>query len=453
MNLTGVLLTDFVSNIRQKKLFIQGDYLLIGVSGGVDSLVLCELCSRAGYNFEMAHANFQLRNDESERDERFVRGLAKKYNVPIHVKRFDTSILATNRKTSVQETARTERYQWFNEILTALTNENIKHQKKYILTAHHLDDNIETMLMHFFRGTGIHGLRGMLPKQSNVIRPLLSFRKNAILTFAREQQLEWVEDSSNAEEKYSRNYFRNKLLPLVRNIYQEVDQNLALNLDRMYETEIIYNEAIALHKKKLVEENGNEIYLPVEKLKAISPLNTVLHEIISPYGFTAHQTDDVKHLLTSETGRYVESSTHRIFKNRKRLVIAPKEIKDASVILIEKEQHQQLFSGGKIVIESHNRVHEIPQEPGIAMIDKRFIVFPLILRKWKAGDYFYPLGMNKKKKLARFLIDIKLSKTDKEKIWVLETESKILWVVGKRIDDRFKISDSTKNIVQFQYTP
>ena len=447
MSRTGNLETDFKLFINLQKLFASGDLLLLAVSGGVDSVVLCHLCNQEGIHFQMAHANFQLRNEESNRDEQFVRSLAVKYNVPVHVKKFDTKKIAEQHKSSIQETARSERYRWFNEIIAAIHLD--KPAKKYIVTAHHLDDNIETMMMHFFRGTGIHGLRGMLPRQGNIIRPLLPFRKIQLVNYAKDQNLEWVDDSSNLEDKYTRNYFRNRLLPAIREVYKDVDHNLAANLLRMQETETLFNEAIALHKKKIVEEKENEVYLLLEKLKLLSTARTFLHEIISPYGFSSAQTDDVLHLLNSETGRFVDSSTHRIFRNRARLVITPKETAAAAHIVIE-NMGAVNFPLGCLRIECVGKVNPVSTNASIALLDAKLIDFPLLLRRWKPGDYFYPLGMRKKKKIARFLIDLKLSKSEKEKVWVIEMDQKILWVVGFRIDERFKISEKTENVLQFE---
>ena len=447
---TGDLLSQFKSYVNQKKLFGKDDLLLLGVSGGVDSVVLCELCYLAGFIFQIAHANFQLRGEESDRDEKFVRTLAARYEVPIHVKKISTVTIAERQKTGIQETARAERYKWFCEILTEITIN--KNSKKLIVTAHHLDDNIETMMMHFFRGSGIHGLRGILPRHGNIVRPLLSFRKTEVIKFAADNNLQWVEDSSNAEDKYTRNYFRNQLLPALRQVYKEVDQNLASNLIRLQETEILFNEAIALYRKKIIEEKGNEVYLLVEKLKIMPAAKTFIHEVISFYGFTAAQTDDVLQLLNSETGRYVESGKYRIFRSRRRLVIAPKESSLADHVLIENSASDVSFPSGTIKSEAIRKPKDITDDLFVALLDEKLISFPLLLRRWKPGDYFYPLGMKKKKKIARLLIDLKLSKTDKEKVWVIEMDKKILWVVGYRIDERFKISDNTEKVVKLTFS-
>ena len=460
-----VLLEAFKSYIKTKNLFQPKDKLLLAVSGGVDSVVLCELCKQAGYNFVIAHCNFQLRGAESERDENFVKALAEKYAVEIFIKKFDTEKYATENKLSIQVAARELRYNWFSELMgnkqfaignrqnqEELTTEATNSQfpiPNYLLTAHHANDNIETLLMNFFKGTGINGMHGILPKQGNIIRPLLFAKKEDISAFAKENNLDFVEDSSNASDKYTRNYFRNQLIPDLKKVFPQVEENLLHNIERFTEIETVYNEAIHLAKQKLLEPKGNEIHLPVLKLLKVKPVNTILYEIIKDYGFTAHQTTDVVALLKSESGKYVQSATHRAIKNRNWLIIAPNKTLEAENILIEKGDRQLEFQHGEITVELFSTQNvKLKTQNNIAQLDAKEIKFPLLLRKWMPGDYFYPLGMQKKKKLKKFLIDQKLSITQKEKTWVIEMDKKIIWVVGLRIDDRFKINDNTKEIFQ-----
>lgn len=470
------LLQRFQQYILQHQLFAPKDTLLLAVSGGVDSVVLCELCKQSGYNFIIAHCNFNLRGAESERDAAFVQQLAATYNVPFLIKSFDTSGYAAGRKLSIQEAARELRYNWFEEIIgqwsmvngqsptgpspLATSLQPIHHSPFTILhlaTAHHLDDNIETMLMHFFRGTGIHGLRGMLPKQGHIVRPLLFARKQELKQLAEDNKLSWVEDSSNAQDKYTRNYFRHQLIPLVQKIYPEAENNLTANLKRFADMETLYQQAIAVHKNKLLEyKQHNEVHIPVLKLLKSTPLHTIVYEIIKDYGFSSAQTEEVVNLLHSESGRYVQSATHRIIKNRRWLIIAPAKSEQAQTLVIDSDERKIVFEEGNLTFDQLSidnrqspsdrviRAGAIGNDPMTAILDLKEIQFPLILRKWKKGDYFYPLGLNKKKKLARFFIDQKLSLTDKEKVWVLESNKKIIWVVGLRIDDRFKITGNTK---------
>ena len=468
------LLQCFREFISKENLFSSKDTLLLAVSGGIDSVVLCELCQQAGYDFIIAHCNFQLRGQESERDEHFVGGLAEKYGKPLLVKKFDTAQYAAANKVSIQVAARELRYTWFFDLLdreaSGVSREasdvsretpDVRHQTSdisshvsrltsHVVTAHHLDDNIETMLMNFFKGSGIAGLRGMLPKQGKIVRPLLFAAKETIQQFSEAHQLEWVEDSSNQSDKYTRNYFRNQLIPLVKNSFPEAAQNLAGNLQRFRDIEILYHQSVDLHKKKLLEYKGNEVHIPVLKLQKTVPLLSVVYEIIKEYNFTADQSAEVVGLLESETGRYIQSATHRIIKNRQWLIIAPVKNKEAANILIEMPGKLEFEMGNLELDLMPDLQAKIPTVATVAFLDAGKIKFPLLLRRWKTGDYFYPLGMRKKKKLSRFFIDQKLSKTDKEKVWVLEMDKKIIWIIGHRIDDRFKITDATKQVLQIK---
>jgi tRNA(Ile)-lysidine synthase len=461
------LLSEFKDYIKKENLFQPKDKLLLAVSGGVDSVVLCELCKQAGYDFAIAHCNFQLRGAESERDEQFVRSLSEKYGVEVLVEKFDTQKHADEYKVGIQEAARFLRYNWFLKICAEQTfgdtfNNpsagpgwhtiigNIKH-RVYVVTAHHANDSVETLLMNFFKGTGIKGLQGILPRHELLVylrRPLLFAKKDELVTFANDHNLSFVEDSSNILNKYTRNYFRNELIPGVKKVFPQAEDNLIDNLKRFREIDILYQQAIQLHKKKLLEIKSNEVHIPVLKLLQAVPLATVLYEIIKDYDFTSHQTDEIINLLKSETGKYIESPTHRIFKNRKWLIIAPLLASEAENILIEESDKSINFESGMLSIERPLTFNLQPSNI-VAQLDAAEIKFPLLLRKWKQGDYFYPLGMQKKKKLSRFFIDQKLSLTQKENVWVIESNKKILWVVGMRIDDRFKITSSTKNILQF----
>jgi tRNA(Ile)-lysidine synthase len=420
------------------------DRLLLAVSGGLDSVVLVACCAMTGLDFGIAHANFQLRGAESERDESFVRQLAHKYDKPFFIKKFDTRKYAENEKCSIQVAARNLRYDWFKTFI-----ENEPELFQFLLTAHQLDDNIETMLMHFFRGTGISGLTGMPEKNQSLIRPLLSIPRSRLKEFAVAQNLDWVEDSSNASDDYTRNYFRNQLIPSLTTVFPDLRQNLEKNLHRFSEVAILYHQVIGSYKKKLLKPDGAEFHMPILLLKKTIPLRTILFEIIADFHFTPAQTDEVIRLMDSSNGKFISSSSHRIIKNRRWMIIAPLENASVSHIIVEQNETRVIYPEGKLLLR-HLTIREsetFPKETGTGCLDAGKIKFPLILRKWKAGDYFYPLGMKKKKKLARFFIDQKLSKTAKEKVWVLLMDSQIIWVVGHRIDDRFCIRPSTSKIL------
>lgn len=481
------LLNRFIDNIQNENLFQKKDRLLLAVSGGVDSVVLCELCKQAGFYFEIAHCNFQLRGEESSRDEVFAQSLGEKYGTKVFIKKFDTKSYAEVNKISIQVAARELRYKWFDDQVSgmryevsgvsnepsamshqpsAISNEpsaltsNIVHRTSYLLTAHHANDNIETLLMNFFKGTGIKGLRGILPKQEKIIRPLLFATKEEIILFARENNLSFVEDSSNTSDKYTRNYFRNQLIPSLQKVFPQAEENLMDNIERFKDIDMLYQQGLELHKKKLLEYRGNEVHISVLKLLKAKHLRTIIYEIIKEYGFSAHQTEEALHLLKSESGKYISSATHKIIKNRKWIIIAPHNTQQAAIILIDENDKNIFFEDGLLEIKRFEK-NDTPlsKESSIATIDAGNIRYPLLLRKWKQGDYFYPLGMQNlpagrpgKKKLSRFFIDQKLSLAEKEKIWVIESNKRIIWVVGKRIDDRFKITSRTTDILKIWFS-
>jgi tRNA(Ile)-lysidine synthase len=437
------LLQSFQQYIQQHHLFNPKDKLLLAVSGGVDSVVLCEWCKQAGYDFGIAHCNFQLRGEDSTRDELFVQQLAKKYDAVFYSISFDTAAIAAKEKKSIEAAARDLRYNWFEKL-------RAENGYSFIVTAHHADDNIETVLMNFFRGTGIKGLHGIPPRRNKIVRPLLFATKNELADFAAKNKLAFVTDYTNSENEFTRNYFRNELIPGVKKVFPAAAENILKNITRFGEAELLYQQAIALHKTKLLEQKGNEIHIPVLKLQKSTPLATIVYEIIRHYNFTAHQTEEVIALLQSESGKYVQSATHRVIKNRKWLIISPNQATEAQHILIEDEGVYQYAEGGLEVKKMFNVQFSILNNQLVAQLNSNDIKFPLLLRQWKPGDYFYPLGMQKKKKLSRFFTDQKLSVTQKEKVWVLESNKKILWVMGMRIDDRFKVTAATKNILHIE---
>jgi len=421
---------------------------LIAFSGGLDSVVLAHLMQQSEANCRLAHCNFQLRGTESKRDEAFVQQYAASLNLPLSVIHFDTDNYAKEHKLSIQEAARNLRYNWFKTIKD-------EHAIQWLLTAHHADDNIETVLMHFFRGTGIKGLTGIpfLQKEQSIIRPLLPFHKAELAEYAAENNLGYVEDSSNKKEEYTRNFFRLNLIPQIKNIYPQVEENILQNIQRFTEANMVYETVINFHKKKLLTFKGNEVHIPVLLLKKMQPLSANTWEIIKDYGFQAAQTDEVIKLMDAHTGSYILSGSHRIILNRKWLLIVPNNQQEAIHIQIEEQDNIIHFSKGQIFIDKivAHANYNVPTDANVACIDAKEVKYPLLLRPWKQGDYFYPLGMTKKKKLSRFFIDQKLSLTDKENAMVIESAGRIIWIVGRRIDNRFKINNKSKNIIQIRF--
>jgi len=437
---------QFENNIQQHQFFSKKDKILVAVSGGIDSVVLCQLLHQGGFTFAIAHCNFTLRQQASNEDEAFVKAMAERYKADFFSRSFDTHAFAENKKIGIQEAARTLRYSFFTELVSEKS-----HQLYGLVTAHHADDNVETCLMNFFKGTGLAGLQGMAAKSRQydilIIRPLLIFSKTQLIEYAGQEKLLWREDASNATDKYTRNYFRNTLIPGLQKVFPQVEQNILGNMRRFAGASEIYQYGIQQLLKKQLQQKGEEWHWPVWMLLKSPGSLTLLYEFVKNYGFLPGQVPGIMNLCQSETGKYVSSETHRIFRNRRWLVLAPLGA-GASHFIIDEERTQVFFDGQVLKIKKlHAPVNITPGE-FTAQLDAGEIQFPLLLRKYKTGDYFYPLGLAKKKKLSRFFIDKKLSVSQKEKVWVIESQRKIVWVIGYRIDDRFKITARTKNVLQ-----
>ncbi|HTM93934.1 MAG TPA: tRNA lysidine(34) synthetase TilS [Flavisolibacter sp.] len=442
MNVSNQNISEKFTEFFKARNLLQGKFLA-AVSGGIDSVVLCELCKKSGIQFAIAHCNFGLRGEESDRDENFVRSLGKKYGVEVFVKKFDTETYANEKKVSIQEAARDLRYHWFVQLKK-------KNGFSFTLLAHHADDNIETLLMNFFRGTGLQGLTAMPEENLDekfFLRPLLGVRRKEILEFAKQNNLDWVEDSSNLSSKYTRNFFRNELLPAIQKVFPQAEENLLDNIDRFKQINALYQTSVEELKKKVCEQHASEIRIPILKLMKYRH-TSLIYEIIKDYGFGEKQVDEVIKLADADSGKFIGNEKYQIIKHRNWFIIAPRaEI--AETIAIEEGMENICFGGGKLELKTISKEKfQLQKKETIAQLDAKHIEYPLILRKWKQGDYFYPLGMRKKKKLARFFIDKRLPKNQKENIWVLESNKKIVWIVGMRIDDRFKVTESTKKILK-----
>jgi tRNA(Ile)-lysidine synthase len=416
--------------------FSADGHFVLAVSGGADSVVLAHLLKGAGINFEIAHCNFGLRGAESDRDEKFVNALAVSLDVPFHVKHFDTAANAAELKISIQEAARDLRYAWFATFNTV------------VITAHHANDNIETVFMHLCRGTGIAGLTGIEPYKvkERLLRPLLIFHKQEIVDYANEAGIAFVEDSSNSSDKYTRNFFRHQVLTAVREVYPQSEQNILHTIKHLREVSEVYKAAMQKIVSKLQFINGNEIHIPVLMWQKAKPLDTITFELLYPFGFTAAQMPEAIKILSAHNGAVLISPTHRLIKNRNWMIVAPlATASNTSLVVVEQNDASIDFPAGTLTLQT--TIAQVPDtsDNNTCLLDAAALQFPLILRPAATGDYFYPLGMQKKKKLSKFFIDLKLSKTAKEKVWVLVSDNRIVWVIGYRIDNRFKITPASKN--------
>lgn len=427
--------------------------ILVAVSGGLDSMTLATLLQQIGAEIAIAHCNFNLRGAESDADEAFVRSWGQAAGIPVYVQAFDTPGLLATQGGNLQELARDLRYTWFETLRKELGFD-------LVATAHHRQDSVETLLINLFRGTGIGGMQGILPQQGKVIRPLLGFTKEELEQYAHEQQVTWREDSSNRKDDYTRNAIRQHLLPEIEKIFPQAMEQLAGNTQRFRETGQLYDEAIDRYRKKLIEQRKQDWYIPVLKLRQVAPLSTVLWELVKPFGFHAAQLPDLLHLLDAETGRYVAAQDYRMIRNRNFLIITARHTEGSTHILVEEGQGRVLAPGFALTTKDQafrgaqdmDRILKL--EPAEVCVDARKLRYPLVLRPWKTGDYFYPLGkLRKKKKVSRYLIEQKVPLHEKEQVWVLESDKKIVWVVGRRADDRFRVTDQTVNCCYFSVKP
>ena len=436
------MLGKLKSNISDQNLFHIRDRILVTVSGGIDSVVLLDSLVKIGYSCCIAHCNFQLRNEESDGDETFVRALADKYGIPILVKKFETADYAESGKISIQMAARELRYDWFEE-------QRLENKCDWVVTAHNKNDVIETFLLNLSRGTGIQGLTGIKPKSGRLVRPLLFASRDDIKKYALANNLDWREDSSNASSKYSRNKIRLNIIPLLEEINPKFSDTMVENMRKLKEAEEIYIEAI--HEKRgeyIIRESGYS-YIPLNKVIKLRPIETWVYELLSDFNFTQSLVNEIVRSLDGPSGRQFFSSTHRLVKDREKLIIQPLKEEIARKYYVESPD-SEINEPIKLEFELISRTTDfkIPSSTKIACLDYDLTVFPLIIRKWEAGDYFRPLGMENMKKLSDFFIDKKFSLPEKENTWILQSGSEIAWIIGHRIDDKFKIRPETQNILK-----
>lgn len=427
-------------NFPQKK-----ETVLVAVSGGKDSMALAHIMHEAGFSIALGHCNFQLRDTASNLDEQLVVNWAKEQSIPLHRIAFDTRKVMEDQKKGVQETARELRYSWFNTLCK-------EHGYAAVATAHHANDNAETLLINFCKGTGIAGLHGIPSRNGAIIRPLLFATGKEIENFVHSEDIPFREDASNASTYYLRNAVRHKVIPVLDEVFPCVVERLSENISRFKQVESIYRQAIESKKKKLLEQRGADFYIPVLKLKKEPAYETVCFELMSEFGFTAAQTPEILKLLNSESGHYVASASHKVIRNRMFLIITEQSTQKTDLILIEEFPATIETENGTFRFSVHDNIRLISSAAEIASIDSDTLSLPLTLRRWRKGDYFYPLGMGmKKKKVARFLVDQKIPVHQKEKLWVLEHTKQIIWIAGMRLDERFKIKPNTKKIVQVAF--
>ncbi len=437
------MLQKFKSHIKDHLPFLFDKKLLVACSGGLDSMVLTHICHLLNFEIGIAHCNFGLRGDESDQDEKFVSEKADDLGVPFFVKNFETEKYSKKHKVSIQMAARTLRYDWFQELV-------LEHQYDYVLTAHHLDDNLETFLINLSRGTGIDGLTGIPEVNGICVRPLLQFSRNLISEFANKHTIIWREDSSNSSTKYIRNRLRHQVIPELMNINPKFLENFGTTIEHLKQADTFIKNQIDKIKKDVFEYiESDTIKIPIHKLWQYEDSRTYVYFLLKEYGFTAW--DDIDQILTAQSGKQVFSPSHRLVKNREDLLLCP-IIEDVSdrIYKIPQEENMIIIPSGMIKLKEVSEVSDIDLKT--IYVDKEKLKYPLIVRKWNKGDYFYPFGMKGKKKLSKYFKDEKLSLLAKERVWLLCSKDDIVWIINYRADDRFKISPKTKKILKVTIT-
>ncbi len=430
---------EFEQHLEANFPFLTHEKCLIAVSGGVDSVVLTHLCKSVNLDIALAHCNFQLRGAESEADENFVRELGEQIKYPVFVKRFNTRQEVGSTEKSIQLRAREQRYAWFDKL-------SRQHKYPYILTGHHLNDEVETFLINLLRGTGLSGLSGIPEKNKNILRPLLPFSRRQIENYAQKHQLQWREDTTNATDDYRRNRIRHHIIPLLVEENPDFLSNFFKTQKHLKQAEYLLADYSRFLTKKLTQRKAHKTYIDIEQLKALPHTKGVLYQLLKDYGFTAW--DDIYALLTAQPGKQVLSKRYRLLKDRDFLVIKEKAEKSEKEILIKSPNSVTKFPKGTLRCEMVPKILRYNDE--ITYLAANKLTFPLKLRIWQPGDVFQPLGMKGHKKVSDFLKDEKLSLFEKENTWVLCADDQIVWVVNHRIDDAYKVGKDSTNILKIE---
>lgn len=417
---------DIQKYIEEKHLFTLRDKVLVALSGGADSVALLRVLLVLGYHCEAAHCNFHLRGEESNRDERFVNELCKELGVTLHITHFDTVAYAAQHHVSIEMAAREMRYNWFEQLRK-------EREMAVIAVAHHRDDSVETFLLNLIRGAGINGLKGIRPHHGNIVRPLLDVNRQDILNYLHHLHQDYVTDSTNLQDEYMRNKIRLNILPMLRELNPSVSESIAETSKRLADVSLIYNKEIETGKIRVMEKSGH--ILISRLMEEVAPM-ALLFEILHPLGFNSVQVEDVFRSLSAQSGKRFVSAEWEVLRDRTELIIQPRR----------QENNDSSGNMPELVMETVEITSDfmIPKDKDTACLDADKVVQPLIVRKWQRGDKFVPFGMKGKKNVSDYLTDRKFSLFQKENQYVVCSEDKIVWLVGERSDDRFRITENTK---------
>ncbi|WP_419241136.1 tRNA lysidine(34) synthetase TilS [Cardinium endosymbiont of Nabis limbatus] len=436
------MLASFLAFLQREQLIKNPDQtMLLAVSGGVDSVVLTHLFKQASLPFAIAHCNFNLRGAEADEETEWVKALAASYQVPCYTTRFETTTFAHHQKVSIQMAARTLRYNFFHKLLQ-------EHGWHQVATAHHWDDSVETILFNFIKGTGIKGFYGMQPIHGQVIRPLLFTSKKEIIAYAQQEKLHWQEDSSNRCNHYKRNFIRNKIIPLLHQINPNFEATTQETITKLKEVGSLFEDHLAQIKKEISTFKDRTHYLAIDQIIDQPWAATVAFELLRPYGFTFIQ---IKKLIsgTRASGKRIDATDYTLYVDRKMWLISKKKTSLLQEKTIAAATESLAYGGHSLHFHLYSKADYILKKTAmVGAFDYDLLQFPLTIRPWKAGDIFYPLGMQGRKKISDLLIDLKIPMAIKNKTLVVTSKYQILWVVGHRIDERFKISQATKRVFE-----
>lgn len=415
--------------------------VVVGISGGADSVALLHILVSLGYKCIAAHCNFNLRGDESFRDEQFTIDFTKRLQVPLCKISFETNKYAQENRLSVEMAARELRYRWFEELLNT-------YDADAVAVAHHRDDSVETLLINLTRGSGLTGLTGIKPKNGNVVRPLLCVSREDIYAYIENNGLEYVTDSSNSSDIYTRNFIRLKVIPLLEEINPSVKASLARTANHLYDASLIYNHSIEEARRVIIQNNR----LSISALLSFPAPATILYEMLKPYGFSRTVCESIFTVLDKDSGKIFYSSTHRLLKDRSDLLIDVLSGEDNRAYLINLEDDNvdlPVELKPEIVVIKED--YQIEKDRKFAYFDFDKLSFPLVLRHWQEGDWFVPFGMKGKKKVSDYFSDKKFSLFDKEKTWLLCSGQDVIWIVGERTDNRYRIEKTTKRVLKLKF--
>lgn len=439
------MLQKFENHINTKFPFLKNKKVLIAISGGIDSVVLTHLLHQLNYQISLAHCNFQLRGDASDLDQEFIIKLGKKLTLNTYTTQFETVAYAQKQKLSTQLTARTLRYNWFHKLIA-------QHAFDYVLTAHHADDNLETFLINLTRGTGLEGLTGIPETNGVILRPLLPFSREDIITYAKKHDINWREDQSNSSTKYIRNKIRHQVIPVLKEINPSLLSSFSKTSNYLQESQDIIDDNLdAIAKKvskKEISDTGETTTFNIEEINQLSNPKAYLYQFLKAYHFT--EWNDVYQLLSAQSGKHVFSKTHVLLKNRDVLILSRKSANTFNETF-EIAQHQTEIKH-PVVLRFEDATHQSTKNKNTIFLDKEKLEFPLRIRKWKNGDVFYPFGMQGKKKVSKYFKDEKFSLFQKQRTWLLcDNSNTIIWIIGYRADSRCIASKHSKTVLKVSF--